>query len=195
MGKEIVLKDGKVSIGFGGGITVTADALKTLRQIAIAYGIYSDYEESPDLRVELVKEPVRELAVMAKTSTSWQKIHTLTRDSKAIDRYLAFRMLYRELLALEHEEERKRLAAQKPTGTQAAFAVNDVFGEQHEPTLDDVFGKLHKNTMEDIYSEQNEEHEPTFYSEYAGTPEPTMGDLFGEQYEPTLNDVFGGAKE
>lgn len=199
MGKEIVLHDGKISIGFRGGVAVTADALKTLRQIAIAYGMYSDYEESPNLRVDLIKEPIRELAVMAKTSFNgtprWEKSHTLTRDPKTIERYLAFRLLYRDLLALEQEEERKRFAAAKPVGAKATFAINDVFGEQHEPTLDDVFGKQHEPTMEDVYLQQHEQHEPTVYEEYAKSPEPTLDDLFGEQHEPTLDDVFGGAKE
>ena len=70
MGKEIILQDGKISIGFRGGVAVTADALATLRQIGVAYGMYSEYEELPDVRVELLKEPERELAVMAKTSSS-----------------------------------------------------------------------------------------------------------------------------
>lgn len=197
MGKEIILQDGKVSIGFRGGVSVTADALKTLKQIGIAYGMYSEYEESPDVRVELVKEPIRELVVMTNTSYQgsphWEKSHTLTRDPKAIDRYLAFRMLYRELLALEWEEERRRKAPPKPAGAKTPFTLNDVFGEQHEPTLDDVFGKQH-DAMEDVYRQQHEQPEPTLYDEYNKRPEPTLEDLFGEQHEPTLDDVFGGAK-
>lgn len=193
MGKEIILQDGKITMGFRGGIAVTVDAIKTLQRIGIAYGMYSDYEESPDVRVELVKEPIRELVVMTKTSNRgspiWEKSHTLTRDPKAIDRYLAFRLLYRDLLALEQEEERKRNASQAGSG--AAFTLNDVFGEQHEPTLDDVFSKQRNSTMEDVYQEQHEQPEPTFYEEYHSQPEPTLEDLFGEGHEPTLDDVFG----
>ena len=193
MGKEIILQDGKISMGFRGGITVTADALKTLKQIGVAYGMYSEYEELPDMRVELVKEPVRELVVVARTSSGWAKSHTLARDPKTIERYLAFRMLYKDLVAFEQEEAQKRKAPQ--AAAQAAFTLNDVYGGQHEPTLDEVFGKHYESAMEDVYAQQNDQPEPTFYTEMANKPEPTLTDLFGEHYDPTLNEVFGGAKE
>lgn len=197
MGKEIILQDGKISIGFRGGLTVQADALNTLRQIGIAYGMYSEYEDSPDVRVELIKEPVRELAVMVNTgnpnSSAWTKSHTLTRDARVIDRYLAFRMLYRELCAQEREEERRKNVAH-PT-QKNTFTLNDVFGEQHEPTLDEVFGaKSHEPAMEDVYRQQHELSEPTLYEEYNKKPEPSLADLFGEQHEPTLDEVFGGGE-
>ena len=188
MGKEIILQEGKISMGFRGGITVTADALKTLKQIGIAYGMYSEYEELPDVRVELMKEP-RELAVMARTSSGWAKSYTLSRDNKVIDRYLAFRMLYKDLVAYEQEEAQKRMAPQ--AAAQAAFTINDVYGGQHEPTLDEVFGKHYDSAMEDVYAQQHDQPEPTFYTEMANKPEPTLTDLFGEHYDPSLNDVFG----
>jgi hypothetical protein len=193
MGKEIILQDGKISIGFRGGVAVTADALATLRQIGVAYGMYSEYEELPDVRVELLKEPERELAVMAKTSSGWAKSHTLTRDARMIERYLAFRMLYKDLVAAEREAAQKRKAPQAAART--AFTINDVYGGQHEPTLDEVFGKHYESAMEDVYRQQNDQPEPTFYTEMASSPEPTLTDLFGEQHEPTLDEVFGDGKE
>ena len=192
MGKEIILQEGKVSFGFRGGIAVTADALATLKQIGIAYGMYSEYEELPDVRVELTKDP-RELIVVAKTADGWAKSHTLSRDNKAIERYLAFRMLYKDLVAQEREDEQKRKAPQ--AASRAAFTINDVYGGQHEPTLDDVFGKHYESAMEDVYRQQNDQPEPTFYAEMANNPEPTLTDLFGEQHEPTLDEVFGAPKE
>lgn len=192
MGKEIILQDGRISMGFRGGITVTADALRTLKQIGIAYGMYSEYEELPDVRVELTKEP-RELVVAARTASGWTKSHTLSRDPKTIERYLAFRMLYKDLVAFEQEEAQKRKAPQATA--QAAFTINDVYGGQHEPTLDDVFGKHYESAMEDVYRQQHDQPEPTFYTEMANKPEPTLTDLFGEQHEPTLDEVFGNAKE
>ena len=191
MSKEIILQEGKISMGFRGGITVTADALKTMKQIGIAYGMYSEYEELPDVRVELTKEP-RELVVMARTSSGWAKSHTLSRDNKVIDRYLAFRMLYKDLVAYEQEEEQKRKAPK--AAAQAPFTINDVYGGQHEPTLDEVFGKHYDSAMEDVYAQQNDQPEPTFYTEMANKPEPTLTDLFGEHYDPSLNEVFGDSQ-
>ena len=58
MGKKITLRNGELSVNMkDGSLSVTVDALETLKQIGTAYGLYHNYEDARNYRVVHQEEP------------------------------------------------------------------------------------------------------------------------------------------
>lgn len=98
------------------GFSVSVDALKTLKIVGIAYGVYDHAEDLRDCRVTLEdgKRPalVVQEDVSLHGSPFWETVRTITDDPERIQQYMAFR----ETLKMFQQIEREHETVQQDTG-------------------------------------------------------------------------------
>ena len=103
--KEVTLS-GEVRIR-DGFCSTTVNALEALKEIGMAYGVYSRAEESRDCRVMLLEGERPTLVVQEDIShhgsPQWETVRAITDDSWHIQRYMAFRDMLSMLRELDRE--------------------------------------------------------------------------------------------
>ena len=87
------------------------DTLEAMKVIGVAYGLYSQAEESRDQCVALDESGDRPALVVQEDishhgSPLWETVRTLTDDPRQIQRYLAFRDTLKMLREMDREQER-----------------------------------------------------------------------------------------
>ena len=106
--KEVTLS-GEVRIR-DGFCSTTVNALEALKEIGMAYGVYSRAEESRDCRVMLLEGDRPALVVQEDIShhgsPQWETVRTVTDDPRQIQRYMAFRDMMKMFREMEREMER-----------------------------------------------------------------------------------------
>lgn len=112
---EITLTSGQLSMNLnGGGMSVTVDALETLKKIGVQYGLYSHREDDSGYRVAFEDKPVPALVIQENISyhgsPCWDTVGTLTTDPERISQYRAFKSLVSSIQKMEREAEQKPLA-------------------------------------------------------------------------------------
>lgn len=94
----------------GGGISVTVDAMETLKKIGELYGLYSSYKDMRDTRIMYEEEPVPALVVQENISyhgsPCWDTVRTLTTDPDRIKWYRAFGGILDYIKGVEREVDR-----------------------------------------------------------------------------------------
>lgn len=107
--KEVTLS-GEVRIRDGFCSTMV-NALEALKEIGMAYGVYSRAEESRDCRVMLLEGDHPTLVVQEDISRhgspQWETVRTVTDDPQQIQRYMAFRDMMKMFREMEWEMERE----------------------------------------------------------------------------------------
>lgn len=93
----------------GGGMSVTVDALETLKKIGIEYGLYSHREDDRGYRVMYEEKPNPALVIQENISyhgsPCWDTISTLTTDPERISQYRAFKNLVVSIQKMEQVAE------------------------------------------------------------------------------------------
>lgn len=92
-------------------MSVTVDAMETLKKIGELYGLYSPCEEMRDRRVMYEETPTPALVIQEDISyhgsPCWETKSTLTTDPDRIKQYCAFGDLLDYIKQSEREPERK----------------------------------------------------------------------------------------
>lgn len=92
-------------------MSVTVDAMETLKKIGELYGLYSPCEEMRDRRVMYEDKPVPALVIQEDISyhgsPCWETTSTLTTDPARIKQYRAFEEMLNYIKQTEREAERK----------------------------------------------------------------------------------------
>ena len=108
--KEIEINYGKLNVWLHtSGMSVTVEALETLKRIGQAYGIYSMAGERSRHRLSIEEEPEWALVLQEDTSyhgsPNWETERVITTDPRRIEAYSKFRELLTTIEELEREEE------------------------------------------------------------------------------------------
>lgn len=92
-------------------MSVTVDAMETLKKIGTLYGLYSPCEEMRDRRVMYEDKPVPALVVQEDISyhgsPCWETVSTLTTDPALIRQYRAFDEMLGYIKQMEREAQRE----------------------------------------------------------------------------------------
>ena len=103
--KEVTLS-GEVRIR-DGFCSTTVNAVEALKEIGMAYGVYSRAEESRDCRVMLLEGERPTLVVQEDVSRhgspQWETVRIMTDDPRQIQRYMAFRDMLSMLREMDRE--------------------------------------------------------------------------------------------
>ena len=117
--KKLSLSSGYLSMSLGGGgVSVTVNAMDTLKEIGELYGLYSSWETERDRRVMYEEQPVPALVVQEDISYHgspyWQTMLTLTTDPVRIKQYHAFAEILKFVEQVEREKDKTPPSAATP---------------------------------------------------------------------------------